>query len=166
MEGSDWLKYKIQIRDRLRKFTLDILKLSELFPNSQGGRMLNNQLTRSGSSIYANYRAALRGRSKKEFFSKLSISVEEADETEMWLDLVIASGIISDPLVQELYDESLDLRFWPICAKEPVNKRSSLNLLQSPSIFLNLFPFNLLSFNLSQSFFLNPFHPSPQYLCS
>ncbi len=59
--------------------------------------------------MYANYRAALRGRSKKEFFSKLSIAVEEADETEMWLDLIIESKILNTELVNETYTESAEL---------------------------------------------------------
>ncbi len=109
MENQDWLNYKIQVRDRLRSFSLKILELSEMFPKSERGRILNNQLTRSGSSTYANYRAALRGRSGKEFFAKLSIAVEEADETEMWLDLLLASGIINTPFVKEMHNESLEL---------------------------------------------------------
>jgi four helix bundle protein len=109
MENQEWLNYKIQVRNRLRAFSLKILELSEMFPKSERGRILNNQLTRSGSSTYANYRAALRGRSKKEFFAKLSIAVEEADETEMWLDLVLASGVVSTPFVKEMHVESLEL---------------------------------------------------------
>jgi hypothetical protein len=53
MENDDWLNYKIQIRERLRIFALKILELSEMFPNSNRGRILNNQVTRSGSSTYA-----------------------------------------------------------------------------------------------------------------
>ena len=68
---------------------LKILELSERFPKTTKANIINYQLTKSGTSMYANYRAALRGRSKPEFFSKLSITVEEADETEMWLDLCI-----------------------------------------------------------------------------
>jgi four helix bundle protein len=109
MDNSDWLNYKIQVRDRLRAFALKILELSEMFPTSQRGRVINNQLTRSGSSTYANYRAALRGRSKAEFFAKLSIAVEEADETEMWLDLCISSVIIKSDFVKEIHKESLEL---------------------------------------------------------
>lgn len=109
MENKEWLNYKIQIRERLRTFALKILELSEMFPNTERGRIINNQLTRSGSSVYANYRASLRGRSKAEFFSKLSIAVEEADETEMWLDLIISSKIIKNGLVSEMHAESLGL---------------------------------------------------------
>ncbi|MGC9353337.1 MAG: four helix bundle protein [Mariniphaga sp.] len=109
MENDEWLNYKIQIRERLRIFALKILELSEMFPNSNRRRILNNQVTRSGSSAYANYRAALRGRSKKEFFAELSIAVEEADETEMWLDLAIESGTIKTDFINQLYSESLEL---------------------------------------------------------
>jgi four helix bundle protein len=109
LENQDWLNYKIQVRNRLRSFSLKILELSEMFPKSERGRILNNQVTRSGTSTYANYRAALRGRSGREFFAKLSISVEEADETEMWLDLVIASATINSPFVKEMHSESLEL---------------------------------------------------------
>ena len=107
MENNEWLEYKIQIRERLRIFALQILELSEKFPNSNRGRILNNQITRSGSSMYANYRAALRGRSKAEFFAKLSISVEEADKTE--IDLILTSGIITSSIVKQMHIESLEL---------------------------------------------------------
>ncbi len=109
MDNQEWINYKIEIRERLRIFTLKILELSEMFPRSERARIVNNQLTRAGSSTYANYRSALRGRSKREFFSKLSISVEEADETEMWLDLVVASNIIVSDFVKQMHQESLEL---------------------------------------------------------
>ncbi len=109
MDNEEWLNYKIQVRDRLRIFALKILELSEMFPKTSRGKILNYQITRSGSSMYANYRAALRGRSKREFFAKLSIAVEEADETEMWLDLTIVSQIITTDFVNSLSKESFEL---------------------------------------------------------
>lgn len=63
----------------------------------------------SGTSTYANYRAALRARSKAEFFSKLSIATEEADETEMWLDLLISGKIMEGELSRKLHEESLEI---------------------------------------------------------
>jgi four helix bundle protein len=109
MGNGDWVAYKIQVRERLREFALGVLKLSELLPENARGKVLNYQLTKSGTSMYANYRAALRSRSKAEFFSKLSIVVEEADETEMWLDLLIASKILANEQAIGLYNESLEL---------------------------------------------------------
>jgi four helix bundle protein len=83
MEESSWIMYKIEVRERLKAFALKILEFSEMFPKTPRGNIINYQLTKAGTSVYANYRAALRGRSKAEFFSKLSISVEEADETQI-----------------------------------------------------------------------------------
>ena len=106
---NDWLKYKIEIRERLRNFSLKILELSEMLPNTKRANVINYQITKSGTSVYADYRAALRGRSKVEFFSKLSISVEEGDETEMWIDLIISSRILKNDFIQELHIESLEI---------------------------------------------------------
>jgi len=109
MVSQNWVEYKIEIRERLLLFSLKILELSEQLPKSVKSNVINYQLTKSGTSMYANYRAALRGRSKAEFFSKLSIAVEEADETEMWLDIAIASKLVTNSSVKEIYDESLEL---------------------------------------------------------
>ncbi|MBI9066299.1 MAG: four helix bundle protein [Salinivirgaceae bacterium] len=109
MENNNWIEYKAEIRERLKAFVLKILELSELIPNTTRGKVINYQITKSGSSTYANYRAALRARSKAEFFSKLSIVVEEADETEMWLDLIISSNLLSDNFIKTLHNESVEL---------------------------------------------------------
>lgn len=89
MENTNWVKYKIEVRGRLKQFCIELLKLIEILPDNPRIRVISYQLTKSGTSMYANYKAALRGRSKADFFSKLSISVEEADETEMWIDLIL-----------------------------------------------------------------------------
>ena len=109
MGKDEWLEYKIKVRERLRLFSLDILKLSEMLGNTTRGKVVNYQITKSGTSVYANYRAALRGRSKAEFFSKLSISVEEGDETEMWLELIISSGILTNNFIKDLHKESIEI---------------------------------------------------------
>ena len=109
MGNEDWIKYKIQVRDRLREFSLKILELSSLLPKTVKAKVVNYQITKSGTSAYANYRAALRGRSKAEFFSKLSISVEEMDESEMWLELIIKSKIMNNEFIKEIHKESLEL---------------------------------------------------------
>lgn len=109
MDNNSWIEYKKQVRERLKVFALTILELSESLPNSERARILNRQVTRSGTSTYANYRAGLRARSKTEFFAKLSITVEEADETEMWLDLLICSKISETELIKQLHAESIEI---------------------------------------------------------
>lgn len=109
MGEKDWIKFKSDLRDRLKKFALAIIKLVQKLPKTLEAKTIANQLLRSGTSVYANYRAVLRGRSKAEFFSKLSITVEEADETEMWLDLLVESEISNNKETKDLHAESLEI---------------------------------------------------------
>ena len=109
MKNNNWIEYKIKIRERLRVFCLKILELSEKMPKTVRGNVINYQITKSGSSAYANYRAALRGRSKAEFFSKLCVSIEELDESEMWLEVIMTSKIFDDDFIKELHEDSLEL---------------------------------------------------------
>jgi len=106
---NDWIKFKSELRDRLKLFALNIIKLVQNLPNTSEAKSIGNQLLRSGTSTYANYRAALRGRSRAEYFSKLSISVEEADESEMWLELLMESKIYNNHEILALHDESIEI---------------------------------------------------------
>lgn len=109
MDVSEKIAYREELKARLRRFALNLIELSKQTSFNSESKVLLNQLLRSGTSVYANYRAACRARSKAEFFSKLSIVVEEADETEMWLDLVIASKVNESDLAKDLYNESLEI---------------------------------------------------------
>lgn len=109
MENFDQIQFRENLKIRLRKFVLDLIKLCKTLPKEDAAIIIKKQLLRSGSSVYANYRAANRARSKAEFFSKISIVVEEADETEMWLDLLIHSKISNTKETVKLYDESLEI---------------------------------------------------------
>ena len=62
---------------RTKRFALRVMKFADSLPSSPGGRTVANQIVRSGSSVAANYRAACRARSKKEFLAKLGIAEEE-----------------------------------------------------------------------------------------
>jgi four helix bundle protein len=66
---------------------------------------MGKQLLRSGTSVAANYRAACRSRSRADFLSRLSVVLEEADESALWLELLIESGTMkkekSEPLLTE-----------------------------------------------------------------
>ncbi|MBC8436021.1 MAG: four helix bundle protein [Bacteroidales bacterium] len=80
----------------------DLLKNKKLpFLN----RPMANQIVRSSSSVAANFRAATRGRSNAEFYSKICIVVEECDETQFWLDFLIRIGILTNDETSELRNE-------------------------------------------------------------
>ena len=98
-----------ELQMRTREFALRIIKLVSALPNTIAGREIGRQLLKSGTSVSANYRAARRGRSKKEYIAKIGIVVEESDETEHWLDLIMASELMSEDRVKDLHEESLEL---------------------------------------------------------
>jgi four helix bundle protein len=54
----------------------------------------NFQLLRSGTSVAANYRAACRSKSSKDFISKIGTVIEEADETQFWLEILYEANIV------------------------------------------------------------------------
>ena len=78
------------------KFSIRIVKLYKYLCNEKKEYLIAKQLLRSGTSIAANIREGLEGQSKRDFISKLSISLKEAAETEYWLDLLLATEILND----------------------------------------------------------------------
>ena len=100
---------KEDLKLRTKQFALRTMKLAEALPLRLSGKVIGNQLMRSGTSVGANYRSACRGRSKAEFISKLGIALEEADESAYWLELVIESKLLKEKLVESLLKEANEL---------------------------------------------------------
>ncbi|HRN41745.1 MAG: four helix bundle protein [Flavobacteriales bacterium] len=98
-----------KFRNRTKQFALDNIKLFQSLPKTEEARILGRQLLRSSTSVGSNYRAVCRARSDKEFFAKLSICVEEADECVFWLELLSESGISSNELTKALTKESIEI---------------------------------------------------------
>ena len=84
-----------EMKRRTKEFAKEIILLCRKLPNNREGRLIGDQIFRSGTSVAANYRSACRGRSKAEFISKLSIVEEEADETLFWLEVIKELNILS-----------------------------------------------------------------------
>lgn len=97
------------LKQRTKAFALRILKLVDEMPSKISGRVLANQIARSGTSVAANYRSACRGRSKQEFIAKLGIAEEESDETELWLELIEEHGLLPGRRLVELRKEAGEL---------------------------------------------------------
>src|SRR6266404_759121 len=89
-----------------KQFALRILKLVAALPRTLAGRTIGGQLVRSGTSVAANYRAACRARSKAEFISRLGVVEEEADESALWLELIMESQLMKKALVEPLWIEA------------------------------------------------------------
>jgi len=100
---------QFNLKDRTKAFALAVVGLVEDLPRGRGADAIGNQLLRSGTSVGANYRAACRSRSRREFLAKLGIVEEEADETQFWLDLVIARGLADADRAMKLREEAQQL---------------------------------------------------------
>ena len=97
---------KFEMAERTKRFALKVLKLADTLPRSRSGMAIGNQIVRSGTSVAANYRAALRGRSKAEFIARIGIVLEEADETLFWLELTGEAGLLPIEKIAELKIEA------------------------------------------------------------
>lgn len=100
---------KDELKKRTKDYALRIIKLAQALPNTAVSRVINNQLIRSGTSVGANYRAALRARSRAEFIAKIGIVIEEADESEFWLRIIVESKLLKKELVEKLLKETNEI---------------------------------------------------------
>ena len=117
-----------ELQQRTKSFALRVLKLIEHLPNSIGGRILANQLTRSGTSVGANYRAACRARSRAEFASKLGTVVEEADESLYWLELIGDGNFVLAKKLASLISEADELTAIFTAGRRTSSKNQTSNI--------------------------------------
>ena len=105
MNNGDRLDRAERLKQRTKQFALRVVRMFKALPRGEEAHIMGRQVLRSGTSIGANYRAACRARTPKEFVSKIRIAVEEADETGYWLELLVEALIVRkarlDPLVAE-----------------------------------------------------------------
>jgi four helix bundle protein len=80
-----------------------------VLPKTEEARIIGKQVLRSSTSIAANYRAICRARSKAEFIAKIGIVVEEADETVLWLEMIIEAEILIAEFCKSLLKEANEL---------------------------------------------------------
>ena len=93
---------KTDLKARTKTFALNIIKLVRQLPDDKVGRVLGNQILRSGTCVSANYWSA-------DFISKITIVEEESDESSLWLELIMESETLNNDLTNSLHKESLEL---------------------------------------------------------
>jgi four helix bundle protein len=95
------------LQERTKKFAIRIIKLVQHLQKDPVGKIIaNQQLLRCGTAVAANYRAVCRAQSAKHFISKLAIVIEEADETQFWLEILVEADIVKMSVVADLLQES------------------------------------------------------------
>jgi four helix bundle protein len=102
MRGDD-------IRKRTKVFALRVIRLVESLPRGKTADVIGRQVLRSGTSMAANYRSACRAKSPADFVSKMGTVEEETDESIFWMELLVESGLMAEPLVKNLMSEADEL---------------------------------------------------------
>ena len=97
------------LEKRTRKFAVRIIQLSRTLPNTPEGMVIRNQITKSGTSIGANYREANRARSRADFKNKIKICESEASEAQYWMEVIVDIKWLSWEKVKPEYDECSEL---------------------------------------------------------
>jgi four helix bundle protein len=115
---------KEELKQRTKTFALRVMALVDHLPKSSKGRTLGGQLLRSATSVAANYRAACRARSTAEFISKLGNVLEEADESALWMELIIEGGLLAKSRVGALLTEANELTAIMFTARRTTQRKS------------------------------------------
>jgi four helix bundle protein len=91
------------LEKRTRQFGVRIISLSTKLSNTAEAKVIRGQITKSGTSIGANYREANRSRSKADFKNKIKICESEASETQYWLEVIVEANWLSWEKVKSEY---------------------------------------------------------------
>ena len=108
-ERTNNKEFAKELEKRTRNFAARIIHLSSQLPYSPEGKVIRNQLTKSGTSIGANYREANRARSNADFKNKIKICASEASETQYWLEVIAEAGLLSWENMRLDHDECSEL---------------------------------------------------------
>ncbi|GAB3982217.1 four helix bundle protein [Spirosoma terrae] len=96
-------------KKRTKDFVLRSIRVFQALPQTDEARIIGRQFLRSASSTGANYRAVCRARSKAEFYAKLSVTVEEADESLFWMEIMAEAKIIPTNRLESLMQEATEI---------------------------------------------------------
>jgi four helix bundle protein len=98
-----------ELKNRTKRFAHRCIKLALTLPETSLGSHIQRQLIRSSTSVAANYPAVCLAQSKDSFVSKMSIAIEEADETAFWIETIVDEHLMSPSKVQLLLKEAREL---------------------------------------------------------
>ncbi len=100
---------KEQMRERTKQFALRVIRCVDALPRTTAGRVVGSQLVRSGTSVGASYRSALRARSDADFSNKIGVVLEEADESGFWLEIIVDAKLLPESKIAALLTEVNEL---------------------------------------------------------
>ena len=115
------IEFVEKLKARTKKFALDILKFYQAMPKKGEYIIIGNQILRSATSVASNYRASCRARSQAEFHSKMSIVVEESDESLFWLEVIFEGKLMPENETLLLLNEAKEITSIMASARKNIN---------------------------------------------
>ena len=106
MENKEFAQ---KLEKRTREFAISIINISSKLSSQVEQKVIKNQLTKSGTSIGANYREANRAKSRADFRNKIKICESEASETQYWLSIISDMNWVSSHDIKNVYEECSEL---------------------------------------------------------
>ena len=113
-----------ELKERTKLFAHRCVKLALTLPRSPLGSHVARQLIRCGTSVAANYRASLLAQTKAVFISKISIVIEEADESEFWLEFLMDEQLMERERILPSYKEAHELSSIFITTRKTAQRRT------------------------------------------
>jgi four helix bundle protein len=97
------------IKNKSFGFAIRIVKLFQYLQTEKKEYILSKQLLRSGTAVGALVREAEHSESKPDFIHKLAIAQKEINETIYWLELLVATGYLSQAQFDSINPDAVEI---------------------------------------------------------
>lgn len=97
------------VSDKSLLFAIRIVRLYQHLVDTKHEYVLSKQLLKSGTSVGANIREALRGQSRQDFVAKMNISLKEICETEYWIELLYKTDYITEKEFESIFSDCQEI---------------------------------------------------------
>jgi four helix bundle protein len=115
-----------EFKARTKAYALRVITVVEALPRDMSTRHLGHQLLRSGTSVAANYRAAVRAKSTADFISKIGTVEEETDESLFWMEILIESRRLEAGRLSQLIQEGHEILAITVASIKTARHRNRL----------------------------------------
>ncbi len=104
------MRFPPDLRDRTKRYASSVIRFYVSLPKQRDEvKVVGHQLLRSGTSVASHTREASRARSDAEFCAKLDVLLQEADESQLWLELLHEDCGIQGPAIEHLLQETQEI---------------------------------------------------------
>jgi len=102
-------RFKTEMKRRTKRFAHDCVKVAVSLPSGILENHIKKQLIRCSTSVAANYRASCIAQTIPSVISKMTIAIEEADESEFWIEFAFEEQLFTIEKIQPLLDEAHEI---------------------------------------------------------